>query len=61
MTKPRTIKAWGVFTKRGRLAALTAVQFNKRNLRHEAQHYWDKEFPKTSPHTIRRVTITVEG
>ena len=52
MTKPRTIKAWGVFTKRGRLVLV--------ELHYDVAKWLAEPDPDAAPHTVRRVTITVE-
>ncbi|MCG3773741.1 MAG: hypothetical protein JW395_0555 [Nitrospira sp.] len=57
MTKPRTIKAWGVFTKRGTLQ-LTSICSTK-SIAKGCAKLWD-EASNGAPHTVRRVTITVE-
>ena len=60
MTKPRTIKAWGVFTKRGRLCSDAGIWKKKKDADYEMAHFWDIDFNQNAPHTVRRVTITVE-
>ena len=58
MTKPRTIKAWGVFTRRGDL-----LMEDIKRTRREAVYLAgmsDCFAADHAPHTVRRVTITVE-
>ena len=57
MTKPRTIRAWGVFTKRGRLRVTSLC--HTKSIAKGCAELWDEEY-NGAPHTVRRVTITVE-